>query len=340
MKGLKVFSIPALLALTFIACGDDETPSGPTPNPQSPWKVAFQFEASGYGGIRDMWFSGPNDGWACYGPWVFHYDGNKWRLFENLSQRYNVFALESICAPAPDDVWVAGYLLGDGHVFYHYDGTAWKEVPIIYGDLPNDIFFISPNRGWAAVLAGERGAEQGLLLYYDGLDWTQQWQGDFEFIELYFLDADNAWAYGVDHNADEWALFHFDGKDWEKVILPGPKAKTYEAIKFNGPNDGWLVGRYEAEPQIYHYDGATWTEVKCPSEMKNIYGADFVSTTDGWLVGETSWYYDGQTFKSYPWPYNYEVPYATIVRSCAKNDVWATLSSFGKQIILHFTGFN
>jgi len=344
MKALKVFRIPAILALTFIACGDDETPAGPTPNPASPWKVAFQFEASGWGGMGDMWFSGPNDGWACMGPWVFHYDGTKWCLFADLFKELDVSGVYSICAPAPNDVWVSVDLHSRGLIFAHYDGTVWKEVIPPEGGRANDIFFISPTRGWAAVRTGDAGEEKGLVLYYDGRTWTKQWEGDVVFKELYFLGVDNGWAYGFDYNARELGLFHFDGEDWEKVGLPGLKAKTYEAIKFNGPNDGWLLGKSEGnpllDPLLYHYDGATWTEVKCPPGAKLVNSADFVSATYGWLAGaDKTWYYDGLKFTPYPWPYEYEEQFANIVWACGENDVWAAVVSFDKNIIYHFTGF-
>ena len=337
MKTLKVFRIPAILAVTFIACGDDE-PEGPTPGSQSPWKLVFTYNAAENDSIEDMWFSSANDGWACMYKRVFHYDGVKWRLFADLGQQLGATALTDISAAGPNDVWVGGSPEAGAH-FYHYNGTKWDKIDTHFPiDYVNDIFFISPNQGWAAV-AGERSpGNQGMVLFYDGQNWTCQWNSETEMEELFFVNASNGWGYGFDRNYDRH-LYHFDGEWWDEVQLPGPPAEYFEAIKFCGPQDGWLLARNGTNPKLYHYDGAAWTVVECPANAKYVYEADFASATDGWLAGGTSWHYDGQKFTAYPWPY--EDQEANAIWVCGENDVWAATGGLGTpNYIYHFTGFN
>lgn len=295
MKGLKILSIPAILALTFIACGEDETPSGPTPKPQSPWKVVFSFDDPKGQWIEDLWFSGPKDGWACSYQHVFNYDGNRWRVFADMGKELNAIGLTDICAPAPNDVWVGGPAIYPEHL-YHYDGKRWEPVNVAgeeYVEGLEDIFFLGPDQGWASFQGDE--LIPGMLFRYDGIKW-HSYPGSVLFEELYFVTANNGWAYGYEYDTFKRQFYHYDGNYWEEVNLPGPPAKYFEAIKFNGPNDGWLLGKIDTNPILYHYDGIKWAVVECPPNAEYARDADFVSATNGWLAGEKSWYYDGEKF--------------------------------------------
>lgn len=339
MEALKVFRIPAILAVTFIACGDDETPSGPTPNAASPWKVVFSFDDPKGQWIEDLWFSAPNDGWACMYDKVLHYDGTRWQVLATCGKELPEYAaaLTAISAAAPNDVWVGGNACYPD-LLYHYDGKGWKAFKVVERVYyVKDIFFLRPNQGWASFFSGS-GLRPGTLFYYDGVEWTYSCGGDIVYEELHFVSANNGWAYGYDDKTLKRHFFHYDRDWWEEVQLPGPAPEYYEAIKFSGPDDGWLLGRNGINPVLYHYDGAKWSVVECPLDAKYVYEADFASAKSGWLAAEKSWYYDGQNFTPYPWPYDNLSDF--VLWACGENDVWAAAGGLDTPIyLLHFTGF-
>jgi hypothetical protein len=77
----------------------------------------------GDGGLDDVAASGPNDVWAIGGAngavVLMHWDGSQWNL---VSAPPN--SGSSLAAVGPDDLWASGW-----NGFWHWNGTAWTEVP-------------------------------------------------------------------------------------------------------------------------------------------------------------------------------------------------------------------
>lgn len=348
MRGLKVFSIPAILALAFFACGDDETTTGPgPPNPQSPWDVAFKFyhgETEPDAGFRDFDFAGPNDGWACALDRVFHYDGSRWRLHTNLGEKYGYpISLQAISAPAPNDVWVGGLIDKDGVDLFHYDGSSWTPVDTgIYRPRERfvafDIFFIAPNRGWVGTYFYTHWPVRGDILYYDGSSWTLQGCGASVIGEMYFSGPNDGWAIGDDGEYRP-SLFRWDGTYWDNVRLPQSGNVYYLAsLDFCGPDEGWVFGSEDAGPVLYHYAGGSWHKTTPPAADNG--DCTLLSSANGWLAekGRRSWFYDGLDFKGYPLPWA-DVG-SLVLFGVSENDVWAGTGNLGGySYILHFTGF-
>jgi hypothetical protein len=338
VRPFRVLVLPAMLALTLFACGDDEEEVGPSPNPQSPWTRVLKIGDPSF--EMGFSFSAPNDGWLCVYERVFHYDGHKWSLHTHLGKEMNANALIDICAPAPNDVWVGTN--GDPDHMFHYDGSSWEITDFGESEAAYDVerlvdlFFLSSDQGWAACRAVDF-IGGGIVFRYDGEEWAALAYVDCVFEEIYFLSANDGWAYGFDDNYDRH-FFHYDGNDWTEVDLPGPPAEYYEVIKFCGPNDGWLLGRNDITPVLYHYDGASWSGVACPENMKYAHEGDFLPGGRFWIGGQAGWYFDGERFKRYPWPYEEE--FAIRIYACGENDVWAAADVVPNSLdILHFTGF-
>lgn len=339
MKALRVVILAAMLALTLFACGEDETKVEPPPNPLSPWARVFRIGDSSYGVVVS--FSAPDDGWLCVYERVFHYDGIKWNVHTHLGKELNANAFIDICAPASNDVWIG--TTGRPDHLVHYDGNKWEITDFGESEAARDVeyledlFFLSSNQGWASCRCYPSIGD-GIVLSYDGAEWTAlTYVYDYIFEEIHFVSATNGWAYGYDDNFDRH-FFHYDGNDWTEVDLPGPPAEDYGVIKFCGPNDGWVLGRNGITPVLYHYDGVNWRQVPCPETMKYAYAGDFVSADCFWIGGWDSWFYDGERFTRYPWPYEGE--FADLIYACGENDVWAVAEVGPNRMdILHFTGF-
>ncbi len=349
MKTLQLVGVLAIISLMFVACGEEEEgpPSRPPPNPQSPWKVAFDFyhgepaATTGFGGLV---FTGPDNGWACAKDRVFRYDGQRWRLHTNLGEQFPSYNLSlfSLSAPTPTDVWVGGEMSGPGdpHLF-HYDGATWTAIStgasgIVY---VNDAFFLAPDKGWVATSHYWQNPDNGQILYYDGNSWTRQLDGP-DIRDLYFVNENDGWACG--HYEGVERLYRWDGSSWGQANVPGAPVTEYHALDFTGPNDGWLLGSrlggVKSSGALFHYDGSTWKEVNCP--MRSGGDCGFVSSTYGWLADayDNSWLYEEGRFTSYPWPWKN----LGWIEFCArgKDEVWAGTGGIeGHAYILHFTGF-
>jgi hypothetical protein len=348
MKTLKFFPISAILALTLIACGEDEEQPDmrPPPDPASPWKVALDFyhgEPGTSTGFEGLVFTDPDNGWACARDSVFRYDGQRWRRHTDLGERFQPqrLILFSLSASSPTDVWVGGETIysDDVHLF-HYDGATWTPITIGTGFIIyiNDVFFLAPDKGWVATSSYRQNPDSGQILYYDGKSWTRQLDGP-DIRALYFVSENEGWACG-EYEGDK-RLYRWDGSSWNGVSLPGAPVTELYALDFTAPNDGWLVASRAGETYtcvLFHYDGSTWEEVSCPMR----YGGDcgFVSSTYGWLAdpNRESWLYEDGNFTSYPWPWDH-LGWIEIY-ACGKDDVWAGTGGIeGHAYILHFTGF-
>lgn len=86
--------------------------------------VSSPIEMMDDSGLDDVAATGPNDVWAignasAAGVVLMHWDGTQWSLREPPPNSGG-----ALCAVGPDDLWVSGW-----NGFWHWDGSAWTEVP-------------------------------------------------------------------------------------------------------------------------------------------------------------------------------------------------------------------
>ncbi|HYI01201.1 vanadium-dependent haloperoxidase [Hyalangium sp.] len=163
--------LAALLGVLVIGCDEDPPPE---PEPLQ-WAALTQGYPEALLSISgrsrsDVWAVGADRG---RGPLVLHYDGTKWQeqqtglrgdlwwvhAFEQgpvlmggangTLLRYENGQFTRMTTPGlarhtvygvwgarPDDVYAVGSLGSRGGFIWHYDGTAWKDVPLPYADMP------------------------------------------------------------------------------------------------------------------------------------------------------------------------------------------------------------
>jgi hypothetical protein len=349
MKLLRPATVIAAIFVMVAACGEEEEgpPVRPPPNPQSPWKLALDFyhgepgATSGFGGLE---FTDAGTGWACAKDRVFRYDGRRWQLHTNLGEQFPSYNLSlfSLSASSPTDVWVGGEISGPGDPdLFHYDGATWTPIStgansIVY---VSDAFFLAPDKGWVATSSYWQNPDNGLILFFDGKNWTRQLEGP-DIRDMDFLNENDGWACGSYEGVDR--LYRWDGSNWREANVPGAPVSEFHTLDFTGPNNGWLLGSRLGETSsgaLFRYDGSTWKEVNCP--MRSGGDCGFVSPTYGWLADAygNSWLYEGGSFASYPWPWGN----LGWIEICArgKDDVWAGTGGIeGHAYILHFAGFD
>jgi len=86
--------------------------------------VDSPIEAMEQSGLNDVVATGPNDVWAIGGSQVagvvlMHWDGSHWSVAQPPPNSGG-----AIAAVGPNDLWASGW-----NGFWHWDGSAWTEVP-------------------------------------------------------------------------------------------------------------------------------------------------------------------------------------------------------------------
>lgn len=171
MRKCSFTALLPLLGALLAGCGGNLQP--PLPEPQ--WSVVARDRTEALLSITgrsrsDVWAVGADRG---QGPLVLHYDGTRWQeratghrgdlwwvhAFEQgpvmmAGANATVLRYESgqftrmktpglarhtlygIWGARPDDVYAVGSVSGRGGFIWHYDGSAWREVPLPYANMP------------------------------------------------------------------------------------------------------------------------------------------------------------------------------------------------------------
>lgn len=122
---------------------------------------------------------------------------------------------------------------------------------------------------------------------------------------------------------------------WKPAI--SPTTTPINGLAMLGANNIWAVGANPMSGQpknsvLLRWDGASWQSLASPTTTDILSDIDFLSPTDGWIVGTCRMYHwDGSNWTWYPTP---SCNYIRSVDMIASNDVWAL--SFGS--ILHWNG--
>ncbi|MBE1535776.1 hypothetical protein [Actinomadura algeriensis] len=137
--------------------------------------------------IVDIEAHASDDVWAVgtdseYGNEAFaaHYDGSEWRDMTPPQLKGTSSALTSVLARAADDVWVIGRGRDkDGPTearSYHWDGTAWQEVPVPDADRPHlDGPLVEDGTGGLYTIDAPRSTTDDVaLMRYSGGTWTRE----------------------------------------------------------------------------------------------------------------------------------------------------------------------
>jgi len=287
--------------------------------------------------LYGVWGSAGDDVYAVgYGPSDFHgtvmrYDGTSWTQFANVGEWPN-----AVWGTAHDDIYIV-----DGApkgAVWHYDGSIWSEMNWVidasltsmWGSSSSDIFAVgtafsdddddsAANGNYAAVVRGaarsgkpkETANSYGVILHYDGHDWTQMstqyvpgflgiWgsaQSDVfasgTFVYVLHYDG-SSWSemdtggYGMaalwgDSNADVFGgdgagvILRYNGSIWNATVAPANFAAS--AIWGTSPSDVFAAGdHYPPEPvtgEIAHFDGSSWITMSdnFPNVLAAVWGS-------------------------------------------------------------------
>ncbi len=120
-------------------------------------------------------------------------------------------------------------------------------------------------------------------------------------------------------------------------VVTSPTQTTLNGIGFVSANNIWAVGANPLNSQpknsvVLNWDGSSWKSVASPTTTDILSDIDFLTPTDGWLVGTCRIYHwNGSAWQSYASP---SCNYINAVDMVTSSDVWAA----GYGSILRWNG--
>jgi photosystem II stability/assembly factor-like uncharacterized protein len=240
-----------------------------------------QYKDSSLFGFGDVKFVNTTHGWAGTGgntTWTADIygtvDGGQTWTIQDTFQDFN--GISDIVAPDANHVYGVGRNINGEMVSSHDGGATWivRTLPSTIGDPGLD--FADANNGWVVGSAGIifRTSDAGVT-------WTTQNSGlTTHLYDVDFINANEGWA------VSQGAIIHTvdGGATWTNLPTPAGFNFGYD-IHFIDSNIGYVGG----EPRGYMYKtmdgGLTWNRQTLPSNGFGVREMDFVSPTEGWVVG-------------------------------------------------------
>jgi hypothetical protein len=153
--------------------------------------------------LTDVWGVSPTDVYAVgtdaepdpQAGVVLHYDGNVWTTVLH----HPGLAPNGVWASSASDVFLVGFQADeqpDGNfkvtsAIWHFDGTTWAPMSVPTGSLVlEEVWGSSPSDVYAA-------ADDGILLHYDGSQWTPAQQTDRTLLGVFGSSAADVYAVGL-----------------------------------------------------------------------------------------------------------------------------------------------
>lgn len=168
-------------------------------------------------------------------------------------------AMFDVWGGSPTDVYAVGWT-----GMYHYDGKAWKHVPLPTGDL-SAIYGFATNDIWTAGTWWGYSPSTGyqdssIILHYEGARWVQaQIPPGRSLLDVWGISPTDVWAGGM-----EGTLYHFDGVTWMQVAYPN-NFSINSICGFSSKDIYALAYLYVQPVNSYsvfdHFDGTSWTRL-------------------------------------------------------------------------------
>ena len=248
------------------------------------------------GALSDIWFSGPNDGYAVgsqpAGTLIMHYDGQRW---SPINEGITGGDLLGVWGLSASDIWAVGDEdLGAGNfqgiVVHLADGHVKDAIRLNLSGL-SKIRMISPTEGWAI---GQTEADGAFVAHVKDGIWTSlNLSGPSGLRDAHGLVALSPNDVYI---AGSQAIFRRQNDQWQ-IVDSSFKGDMLAAAMLS-PTDCWFGGAgldpgkrangFGGSPEVIHYDGTTWklTNLHSVVPVGNIYGLAFASPTHGWAVGD------------------------------------------------------
>jgi len=212
----------------------------------------------------------------------WHYVGGRWYVVP-VANSPNAGAPFSMVMSSPKSGWLGGSLKPANSSYYtgftlHWDGAAWKRVPVKVSDPFSEINALAGMPGGAVWAVGQQAADPynnntfgALTLRWDGKAWRQvpvDIQGAYDLDGVARIPGGTAWAVGsMADNLDVGALVaQWTGTAWKQAPSPAADwADLLFAVTATSASNAWAVGETwlpsntVATTVILHWNGAAWS---------------------------------------------------------------------------------
>jgi hypothetical protein len=202
--------------------------------------------------------------------------------------------LSGLAATSRHDIWAVGSSRSSGPLVLHRGRGAWSAVPVAdpaTGGL-NGVAATSKTNAWAVGTGGALGSSTALVLHWDGLSWTPQFDAiDGRLADVAAVSAQLAWAVGSTTKGRDLIL-QWDGTTWQRLAVRFRGELL--AVAARSAHDAWAVGLGRGlRAQVLHLHGHTWTRVpvRVPATgglEKVLLGVALASHGRVWAVGDVS----------------------------------------------------
>jgi hypothetical protein len=309
-------SFIALLLVLCSSCRDNEPVQPPTTkDPRTyTWTVdTIAAPGSLQTSMRDIWGSSPTDVYVVghnetgYGK-MYHYDGHAWNMVRLVTAEGGLIAgpidLSAITGFGPNNIYAVGErwyssTIPDSSLIIHFDGTSWRELPLVRGGILQAIGGGSPNDLWA-------GGSFGPSLYHITNQLARLVGNDpsFQYASFAGVSASDVYAlaYQLDgttppfgnmglwidqgsgqiYSVGDGGAFAKRQQGWEKLVdtQHGSLLDIFGTSNMNIFTVG--TGR-----MVFHYNGTDWQRLTQLESLTNSYYFSGVWTdgNEAFIVG-------------------------------------------------------
>jgi len=210
--------------------------------------------------------------------------------------------VSTVSVASSSDAWAVG------SIAWHWDGHAWRNVPLPRVSAAN-LWAVAADRADDAWAVGARGngnltRSMALVEHWDGAHWRVASLPRLPASYLFGISTAgprSAWAVGgtfARNRAGRFVssmsrplLLHWDGRSWHEQSLPwASPGLVLDTVVATGPSSVWAIASGQQDsgrPVVMEYwNGVSWRAAPSPFGAKDPFGG-FSATAwdDAWAVG-------------------------------------------------------
>jgi hypothetical protein len=198
-----------------------------------------------------------------------------WNLAYRVPAKSGVGTLADLWFNSATDGWACA----DDYVLRYQSGrwSVFKDLSregLYESGYVTTVCALTADDLWVGGQFQTQGDGAATLLHFDGDAWQAIDVGGAWVSDIYFFAPDRGWIAGQD------GIFYHDGSTWTKQL-----GNDASSLAFLSDDFGWAIIRSHLS-DVFLWDGSTWNPEKLDwPPQGDLIQTDFVSRTEGWLIG-------------------------------------------------------